>query len=309
MNGLAWVIEPLQHEFMQRALLATLAVCVAAPICGVWSLSRRLVYLTDAMSHGILAGVAGASIVGGSLLVGGLLAAVTMALFVSLLVVRARVPEDGAIGVAGQGMFALGVVGISLQSQPKALSHILFGNPLTVDGTDVLVDIALAAIVALVVTALRPVLLATTFDAVHARTVGMRVGLIDSALLVTLALTMVTGLVTVGVLMAVTLVIAPAVTARLLGRSTDSMMLIALASGVISGVTGLLISYHAGLPTGPTVALAAVAQVGLAAVTARPVDAVRRTLLRDRGGHVHPPVFTETRPVDRSSERSRAAEP
>lgn len=280
-----WALDPFGYEFMQRALLATLAVCVAAPMCGIWSLSRRLVYLTDAMSHGILAGVAGASIVGGSLLVGGLLAAVTMALAVSLLVVRARVPEDGAIGVVGQGLFALGVVGVSLQSDPKALSHILFGNPLTVDRTDVVIDVALAVTVVLVIIALRPVLLATTFDPVHARTVGMRVGLIDATLLVTLSLTIVTGLVTVGVLMAVTLVIAPAVTARLVGRSLDSMMVIAVASGVISGICGLLISYHAGLPTGPMVALMAVAQVGLAAVWRRPAGTVGCSLLRPLGGH------------------------
>ncbi|GLP73586.1 manganese ABC transporter permease [Mycobacterium antarcticum] len=288
----SWAIEPFGYEFMQRALLATLAVCVAAPMCGIWALSRRLVYLTDAMSHGILAGVAGASIVGGSLLVGGLFAAVTMALCVSLLVVRARVPEDGAIGVVGQGLFALGVVGISLQSDPKALSHILFGNPLTVNGTDVVIDVALAVVVVLVLTALRPVLLATTFDPVHARTVGMRVGLIDATLLVTLSLTMVTGLVTVGVLMAVTLVIAPAVTARLLGRSLESMLVIAVAAGVVSGIAGLLVSYHAGLPTGPMVALAAVIQVAIAAVWTRPFGAVRRTLLRDRGGHHARPVKT-----------------
>jgi ABC-type Mn2+/Zn2+ transport system permease subunit len=101
-------MEPFEYDFMVRAAVATIAVCIAAPACGVWALSRRLVYLTDAMSHGMLAGVAGAAIIGGSLLVGGLIAALAMALFISLLVVRARVPEDGAIGVVGQGLFALG---------------------------------------------------------------------------------------------------------------------------------------------------------------------------------------------------------
>lgn len=284
MSWWSWIVEPLEYDFMKRAAMATIAVCVAAPTCGVWALSRRLVYLTDAMSHGILAGVAGASIIGGSLLLGGLLAAVTMALFVSLLVVRARVPEDGAIGVVGQGLFALGIVGVSLQREPRALAHILFGNPLTVSSTDAVVDVALAAVVVVTITAMRSVLLATTFDAVHARTVGMRVGLIDATLLVTLSLTVVAGLVTVGVLMAITLIIAPAVTGRLLGRSLDRMLVIAVACGLVSGIAGLLISYHAGLPTGPTVALVAVAQVGLAAAWVRPVSAVRRTLLHDRAG-------------------------
>ena len=282
MNWSGWLMEPFEYDFMVRAAVATIAVCIAAPACGVWALSRRLVYLTDAMSHGMLAGVAGAAIIGGSLLVGGLIAALAMALFISLLVVRARVPEDGAIGVVGQGLFALGVIGVSLQSEPRALAHVLFGNPLTVSRFDVIVDVALAVIVIGTLAVMKPALLATTFDAVHARTVGMRVGLIDSALLVVLSMTVVAGLVTVGVLMAVTLIVAPAVTARMLGRSLNAMFAIAVASGLMAGVVGLLLSYHAGLPTGPTVALLAVAQVGVAALWARPARALRRSLIPDR---------------------------
>lgn len=282
MNWSGWLTEPFAYDFMVRAAVATIAVCMAAPACGVWALSRRLVYLTDAMSHGMLAGVAGAAIIGGSLLVGGLIAALAMALFISLLVVRARVPEDGAIGVVGQGLFALGVIGVSLQSEPRALAHVLFGNPLTVSRFDVIVDVTLVVIVIGTLAAMKPALLATTFDAVHARTVRMRVGLIDSALLVVLSMTVVAGLVTVGVLMAVTLIVAPAVTARMLGRSLNAMFAIAVASGLMAGVAGLLLSYHAGLPTGPTVALLAVAQVGVAALWAHPARAVQRSLISDR---------------------------
>lgn len=282
MNWSGWLMEPFAYDFMVRAAVATIAVCMAAPACGVWALSRRLVYLTDAMSHGMLAGVAGAAIIGGSLLVGGLIAALAMALFISLLVVRARVPEDGAIGVVGQGLFALGVIGVSLQSEPRALAHVLFGNPLTVSRFDVIVDVTLVVIVIGTLAAMKPALLATTFDAVHARTVRMRVGLIDSALLVVLSMTVVAGLVTVGVLMAVTLIVAPAVTARMLGRSLNAMFAIAVASGLMAGVAGLLLSYHAGLPTGPTVALLAVAQVGVAALWAHPARAVQRSLISDR---------------------------
>jgi len=281
-NWSGWLMEPFEYDFMVRAAVATIAVCIAAPACGVWALSRRLVYLTDAMSHGMLAGVAGAAIIGGSLLVGGLIAALAMALFISLLVVRARVPEDGAIGVVGQGLFALGVIGVSLQSEPRALAHVLFGNPLTVSRFDVIVDVAVVVIVIGTLAVMKPALLATTFDAVHARTVGMRVGLIDAALLVVLSMTVVAGLVTVGVLMAVTLIVAPAVTARMLGRSLNAMFAIAVASGLMAGVAGLLVSYHAGLPTGPTVALLAVVQVGAAALWAHPARALRRSLIPDR---------------------------
>jgi ABC-type Mn2+/Zn2+ transport system permease subunit len=78
------------------------------------------------------------------------------------------------------------------------------------------------------------------------------------------------------------LIVAPAVTARMLGRSLNAMFAIAVASGLMAGVAGLLLSYHAGLPTGPTVALLAVAQVGVVALWAHPARAVQRSLISDR---------------------------
>ena len=87
MNGLAWLVDPFTTTFMQRALVSSLAVGIAAPAIGVWAVSRRLVYLTDAMSHAILAGVAGAALLGVSLVIGGIAAGLFMALLVALLVI------------------------------------------------------------------------------------------------------------------------------------------------------------------------------------------------------------------------------
>ena len=281
------LMSPLDYGFMQRALLGTLAVGVAAPICGCWAVSRRLVYLTDAMSHAILAGVAGAALLSGSLLLGGFLAAIVMALLVSILVVRVTVPEDSAIGVVGQGLFALGVVGVSLGSDPRALAHVLFGNPLTVTASDVAVQWAMAATVVVAGWFLAPVLAATTFDALHARTVGVRVGLVDTALIVGLALVVVIGLTTVGVLMAITLAVAPAVAARLLTTRLSVMLPVAAALGVAAGVVGLYLSYYTSLPTGPLVGLVAVAEVAVAAaVVAGRRTRARRLLVGDREGHL-----------------------
>jgi ABC-type Mn2+/Zn2+ transport system permease subunit len=275
----AWFVEPFTQEFMQRALLATLALCVAAPVAGVWTLCRRLVYLADAMSHALLAGVAVAAIIGGSLLIGGVLAALTMALAVALLTGRGRIQEDGAIGVAGQALFAVGVIGVSYQQDPRALSHVLFGNPLTVTWSEVVVDGVLAASVVAGFLLLGPLLLATTFDASHARTVGVRVGLVDAGLLVGLALVVVVGLVSVGVLMAVTLIVAPAIVGRLMAQTLGRVMLWAVATGLVAGVVGLLVAYHLGVPAGPSIALTAITAVLAAAV----VSAPRRGSLLRRG--------------------------
>jgi ABC-type Mn2+/Zn2+ transport system permease subunit len=288
MSGFGWLTEPLAYPFMQRALAATLAVGVAAPVAGVWATSRRLVYLTDAMSHAILAGVAAAALLGASLLAGGLVAAAVMALLVAVLVVRARLPEDSAIGVAGQGLFGLGVIGVSLSAEPRALSHVLFGNPLTVTLTDVITELAVAALVVGAVAVCLPLLVATTFDPGHARTLGVRTGLVDTAVIVGLGLVVVIGLTTVGVLMALTLCIAPAAAARLLSVRLHRVLALAAALGVTAGLAGLLTSYHLGLPAGPVVGVVAVAQVAVCALSrAAHTGRTRPLLVADRASN-HP---------------------
>jgi ABC-type Mn2+/Zn2+ transport system permease subunit len=255
---------------MQRALVSTVAVGVAAPAIGIWAVSRRLVYLTDAMSHAILAGVAAAALFGVSLVVGGIAAGLFMALVVALLVIRVKVPEDSAIGVVGQGLFAVGVIGVGLLGDPRALSHVLFGNPLTVTTSEVIVQLVMAVVVVAAGWLLGPLLGIATFDSLHARTVGVRVGLLDTGLIVALAMVVVVGLTSVGVLMVITLITAPAVAARLLVARLSPAVPLACALGAIAGVIGLLLSYHLALPTGPTIAVMAVAEVAGAALIARP---------------------------------------
>lgn len=269
-SALAWLTEPLTLDFMQRAILSAVALGIAAPVAGVWATHRRLVYLTDAMSHAVLAGVAGASLLGVSLLAGGLASAAVMAALVAVLLSRTRLAEDSVIGVSAQGLFALGIIGISAGSDPRALSHVLFGNPLTVTVADVAVQAAAAAAVVLAVVAFLPVLTATTFDAAHARSAGINAGALDNLLILGLGLVVVVGMTTVGVLMAVTLCVAPAAAAQLVSRTLNRTLFTAAAFGVGSGLCGLLLSYHLALPAGPVVAVLAVVLVGVCALLRRP---------------------------------------
>jgi len=265
-----WLTEPFTATFLQRAALGLAALGIAAPLTGCWIVLRRLTYLGDAMSHAVLAGVAGAALAGASLPLGAAVAAVVMALCVALLALRAGVPEDAAVGVAGQGLLALGVVLVTLRrDDPRALSHLLFGSPLTVSGSDVVAQLVTAAVVAGGAWLLLPLLTATTFDPVHARTVGIRADLVESAVLVGLGLTIVVGLTTVGTLTAVAMVIAPATAARLVTTRLPALLTTAVAFGITAGLIGLVAGYHLGLPTGPAVALCTVAQVVAAALAHR----------------------------------------
>lgn len=260
------LLEPFSADFMVRAALGLVLLGVAAPLCGCWVLQRRLVYLSDAMSHAVLAGVAAAALLGASLLAGALVAAVVMALAVAALVLRSGVAEDAAIGVSGQTLLSLGLVGVALAPPgTRSLSHLLFGSPLTVAWSDIALQAALTAAVVLACVVLLPVLVATTFDGAHARTVGIAVGRVDTLLVVGVGLVVVIGLTTVGVLLAVSMLVLPAVGARLLCRTLRPMLAVSVLLGVSAGLTGLVASYHLELPTGPLVVLCAAVPVVLAA--------------------------------------------
>jgi len=266
MDLAAWILEPFSLSFMQRALVSGVAVGISAPVIGVWAVTKRLVYLTDGMSHAILAGVVAAAALGLAFTIGGIVVALVMAALVVFLVLRLGLAEDSATGVVSQGLFAAGVVGATLLADPRALGHILFGNPLTVTWPEVATQGLLAIIVVAGCAWLAPAFAMAAFDPAHARTIGVRVGALDALLVISLALIVVIGLSTVGVLMCITLITAPAVAARLLTGSFATAMLTASILGVLASIAGLLVAYHISWPVGPTIALIAIAEVALASL-------------------------------------------
>ena len=245
---------------MQRALVSVLLLGVVAPAVGTWVVLRRLAYMGEAMAHGLLAGVAAAALLGASLTLGAFVAAGTLAALVGLLVRRAGVSEDAAIGTAETALFALGVILLHRQgggAGAVSLSHVLFGNVLAVSGGDLVVHAVCAVVVLGGIAVLLPDLIASSFDPVHARTVGVPTRLVDGVLLGLLALVIVVALQSVGLLMSVAMLVVPASAARLVAPTVRSMLAVAIAFGIGAGAVGFLVSYHLGTPSGATIALAA----------------------------------------------------
>jgi ABC-type Mn2+/Zn2+ transport system permease subunit len=265
-NVVEWFTDPYGSEFMRRALAAAVLVGVVAPVVGVWIVLRRLAYLGDAMSHSLLAGVAGAYLWGWSITGGALVAGLLMAALVGLLAAHPRLREDAVIGVVGTALFALGVVLVSARTQTISvdLSSFLLGQITTVTDADLLVNVALAALVLVAIGWWFADLRHATFDPVHAALAGVPVTAVGFGLLAVLAVAIVVSLQTVGLLMSVAMLVNPAVTARLLTTRVSTMTLTAVAFGVGAAVVGLTASYHLSSPPGATVALAGV--TGLTAV-------------------------------------------
>ncbi|MFM7534485.1 MAG: metal ABC transporter permease [Acidimicrobiales bacterium] len=263
-----WFTDPYRTQFMQHAAITALLIGVLAPTIGVWVVLRRLAYLGDAMSHGTLVGVAGAYLVGVSITIGALAAGVIMGLLVALFDRQRRLGRDSAIGVAETLMFATGLILISRNDRIGVdLTHFLLGQIVTTTRSDIVVNSGLTAaalgIVAVTFSDLRNV----TFDAAHARQVGIPVGPLRLVLIVLISITVVVSLDTVGLLMSVAMLVIPAASARLLTQRIETMTAVAIAIGVLSALFGLTTSYHLATPPGPTIALVAVACFAIATVT------------------------------------------
>src|SRR5919109_1080758 len=191
-----WFTDPYTSMFMRRALLAAVLVGVVAPVVGVWIVLRRLAYLGDAMSHSLLAGVAGAYLWGWSITGGALVAGLVMAGLVGLLGAHPRLRPDAIIGVVGTALFALGVILVSARTNTIGvdLSSFLLGQITTVTEGDLAANAALAVVVLATIGWAFPDLRHATFDPTHAALVGVPVTLLGFGLLAVLAVAIVVSL-------------------------------------------------------------------------------------------------------------------
>jgi len=249
------VTEPFAFVFMRNALLAGLLTVVASSLIGTWVVMRGMAFMGDAMAHGVLPGIAIAFILGGSLLLGAALSAVVMIAGVSLASARSRLGEDTAIGLLFVGMLAAGVAIISKGGAYAGdLTTILFGDPIGVTRSD-LRTTAIAAVVTIVLTVVlyRP-FLALSFSRDKAQVLGLHPQLAHLAMLGLVALVVVTSFRTVGTLLVFAFIVAPPATAALVSRRVPILMVVSMAVGALGVFIGLLISFHAGTATAPTIA-------------------------------------------------------
>jgi len=250
---------------MLRGLLAVILVASLCAVVGSFVVLRGVAFVGEAMRHAMFAGVAIAFLLGGSLLAGGLICAIVVAYTIGILGRQEGVGEDTAIGVLFSGAFALGIVLLSwARAGVRDLSTILLGNVLGVSGADLVLTAAVALFALAAVGFFFKELVLVSFDPALARALGRSVAAWDGVLLVLLALAIAVAYQTVGNLLVLALLLAPAATAQLLTRRLLPMMALAVAIAVGSGVAGLYVSYWQGVPSGPTIVLLCGALFGLA---------------------------------------------
>jgi len=277
-----FLFAPFALGFMRRALAGCLALSVAGPPLGVFLVLRRMSLMSDVLQHAILPGIAiGAAIAGLSVVamgLGGIAAGLVVALLAGWLSRATGGREDSQLAAIYLLALAIGVVIVSAQ-RGVDLTHLLFGNVLAVDDAALFAMAGVASITLPTLALIWRPLILESIDPNFLAALGGRGALWHLVFMALVVLCVVAGFVALGTLMSVGLMMLPAVAARHLAESLGGQVRAAVGLAILASISGLLLSYHADLPTGPAIIIAAGALWALL-ILAGPRESLLRRVLR-----------------------------
>lgn len=264
-----WLTEPFTADFFLRALIGGAFVAVICGVVGTWVVIRGMAFLGEAIGHGMLPGVALATVVGAPAIAGGAVSAIVMSTMISLLQRRGRLSYDTSIGLLFVSMLSLGVIIVShSRSFATDATSMLFGDILAMDEGDLLGLLLAATATVAIAVSLHRSFLAAAFDTRIAQTLGLRPHIAQLALVGLVTLAVVSSYQAVGSLLVVGLLLAPAVAAGPWTRSIPARMAVSAVFGVVAVALGLLCSWYAGTAAGASIAMAAILLAVLSSVGA-----------------------------------------
>ncbi|MFV0335539.1 MAG: metal ABC transporter permease [Tropicimonas sp.] len=257
-----WLVAPFaEFAFMQRALLGCLAISLGSVPVGVFLMLRRMSLTGDAMAHAILPGAAVGYLVAGlnlgAMTIGGVIAGLVVALLSGAVTRMTVLREDASLAAFYLISLALGVLLISLRGSNVDLMHVLFGTVLALNDDALVLLCAIATTTLLTLAAIFRPLVLECADPRFLASVSRWSGPVHFIFLALVVLNLVAGFQALGTLMAVGIMILPAAAARFWAAGIGAMLVVATGIALLASVAGLLLSFHAGLPSGPAIILCA----------------------------------------------------
>jgi zinc transport system permease protein len=273
-----WPIDqlpyPFELTFMQRALVAAVAVGVFAPTIGTYLVQKRLSLIGDGIGHVAFAGVGVGVVAGLAPFSTALVLAAAGAVGIEELRMRKKASGDLALALFFYSGIALGVVLISYgEGLNASLITYLFGQPLTASAADVLVILGIAAGILAAAMLLRRLLFSVVTDEDWSIVAGLPVRFANNLLAVLTACAVVAAMRIVGILLVAAMMVLPVASAQVIGRSFGGVLRWAVAIGVFSAVAGLAVARVWGLAPGGTIVLVAAALFAIVGVARRGVTA------------------------------------
>jgi zinc/manganese transport system permease protein len=249
------------YVFLKRALMACVALALGCGPVGVLLVLRRMSLMGDALAHAILPGAAIGFLIGGLSLpimgLGGFIVGFLVALLAGAISRFTILNEDASFAGFYLVSLAIGVLIVSTQGSQVDLMHLLFGTVLAVDMTSLIMVTGITTLTLVTLAVIYRPLIIECFDQGFLRVIGGRGEIYHFIFLILVALNLVAGFQALGTLMALGMMMLPAVSARLWARHVWSLFLISSLFAILSGYIGLLLSYHLEWPSGPAIILVA----------------------------------------------------
>ncbi|TCW11693.1 manganese/iron transport system permease protein [Raoultella sp. BIGb0138] len=247
------LLEPFQFSFMVNALLVSVIVAVPCALLSVFLVLKGWALMGDAMSHAVFPGVVVAYIIGIPFAIGAFIAGLFCAIATGYLDDNSRIKRDTIMGIVFSGMFGAGLVlYVAIQSEVH-LDHILFGDMLGISASDIGQTSAIALLIAAIIGLKWRDFLLHAFDPHQAKASGLRCGVLHYGLLCMIALTIVATLKSVGIILSISLLIAPGAIALLLTRRFISALLLAVGIAVSCSFAGVWLSFYLDSAPAPTI--------------------------------------------------------
>jgi len=255
-------IDPfVEFDFMRRALVGAAALALSGGPVGVFLMLRRMSLTGDAMAHAILPGAAVGFLLYGlslpAMTIGGLAAGFAVALAAGLVARTTALKEDAALAAFYLISLALGVTLVSLRGSNVDLLHVLFGTVLALDDATLLLVAGIATVTLGALALLYRPLVLECVDPGFLRSVSRAGAVAHLAFLALVVINLVGGFHALGTLLAVGMMMLPAASARFWSGDITVMIGVSTLVGMLSGAAGLILSYHTGLPAGPSIILVA----------------------------------------------------
>lgn len=281
-----WLLDPLTHGFAARAVIELVLIGAVSGAVGCWVVLYRISYSAESLAHGMFPGLVAAALLGLPLLAGGALGIIVAALAIAAVARFSTGEADTSIAVVVTSLFGLGVLLALSPDTPPGIQALLFGDPLGVSDGDLVAAAMLGVAVLLAAWWGHDRLLAAGFDRSPSAVRSLSPAVIQAALLVLVAVTVLVGVRGLGNLLVAAILVGPAATARLVTDRVGPMIVVSVGTAILAGIGGIYLSFHAGIAAGGAVIVCLATLYAAAAAGARLVPRVRR------GSDARPPAGT-----------------
>ncbi|MCY7337577.1 MAG: metal ABC transporter permease [Chamaesiphon sp.] len=253
---LDFLVDPWKYEFMRNAIAIGLLVGILCPVVGSYLIVQRMALYGDVIAHAVLPGLSLSFFLGIDIAIGAFISGILGAGTISWIRSQSRVKVDAAMALTFSSFFAVGVTLIAVLKNNIDLDSFLFGDIL---GTTTLDIYRTASVTGLILTAVwlfYKELLFYTFDRTGAESVGLPVKVIHLGFMAAITLTIIASMQAVGVILVISLLVGPALTAYLLVKELHQMMIVGAIIGAIASMGGVYISFYLkNIPSGPAIVI------------------------------------------------------